>query len=176
MLDNKCLVQCPDTHGEKGGICTPCESPCKTCGTLPTVCLSCDGTLDRIFRFGPDCIEQCPEGTTQDTENGVCLGCKTGCAECSIENPQVCQRCDGLLLLDGECLSNCPFGYTPNFLNTACLEVANLDAKLVYFPFSIWMLFLLALSFVGRVIKKKHQVLANFIVMNSLTEHAGIVV
>ena len=121
-------------------------------------------------------MEQCPEGTTQDTENGECLGCKTGCSECDREDPSRCLRCDNLLLLEGECLSNCPAFFTPNFENTECLEIANLDANLVYFPFTQWMAFLLVLSVIFRYFKPKHLFLTNFIIMNSLTEHLGIVV
>ena len=56
--------------------CVNCDADCATCKDgSPGYCLSCaDG--DKQFRYGGQCLPDCPDGTTRDLESSICIGCR----------------------------------------------------------------------------------------------------
>ena len=49
----------------------------------------------------------------------------------------------------GDCVADCPRFYMANFAATKCYPVANLDAKIIYFPFVGITVVAFFLSYVG---------------------------
>jgi len=119
--------------------------------------------------YGPTCLAKCPVGTK---ENGTtCEGCRQGCEECDPTNPAICTKCGkDLLRLDGNCLEKCPAGYMSKFWENECISLASVDMKLMYFPFLVVALILLAFSVTAQRIKVKHRTLTNFILMMGCLE------
>jgi hypothetical protein len=74
----------------------------------------------------------------------------------------------------GECLNDCPEGYTPNYELNECLSLESLDVSYVYFPVSQAALCLFILSCVGKWVKPRHNILSNFVIMMSMLEHLSI--
>lgn len=67
-------------------------------------------------------------------------------------------------MMEGKCVRTCPEGFMANYGATYCISEADLDLKLVYFPFLITTCVLFLLSTIGAKSKKKHRLLTNFIV------------
>lgn len=155
----------------------PCESPCKECSTSGSSCTECDGTNGLEFLFGPTCLTECPAGTRLDTVKKHCLGCKAGCLTCDPYDPGICTVCEPPLLeLEGGCTAACPVGYIENPEATWCINISSMNANFVYFPMSMLTVILLITSYVGRCVKHRHKVLANFIILESFLEHVSIII
>ena len=58
-----------------------------------------------------------------------------------------------------------------NFMGTECLDLEDMDVKMMYFPFLIAALIALGISAVGVIMKPRHLFWTNFIVMMGLLEH-----
>lgn len=62
-----------------------------------------------------------------------------------------------------------------NTFKTACIDLDDMDASYVYFPISCLTLLAFIISWVGKWVKPRHQIIANFIVEESLIEHISII-
>lgn len=130
-------------------------SPCSTCRDSVDFCTSCDGTDDTKFVFSGVCYAECPDGTTPDIENMICLGCLSGCSLCDSANPAICKVCnEGLYVYEGNCVAGCPEGFRVNDDGSACVDSSLLDAALAPFPFLICA-FVCLLVVLGTKLKKK---------------------
>ena len=175
LLGDKCISDCPDDHVEMQGVCKKCESPCATCEGDTKTCNSCDGADGAKYRFGFECLNRCPAGTSTNLETSTCEGCRSGCDVCDFMNPKLCLRCnENYLTFKDECVSTCPTGSVMSFQGDSCLDLSEIDVRLVYFPFLIALVLIATLSCVGRIVKPNHLVLTNFVIMLGLLEHLSL--
>ena len=94
---------------------------------------------------------------------------------CDILDTDNCSICYYPLLAHlGDCISNCPMGTLSNFEATTCIALDSLDVRIVYFPVLMVIVILAAISWVGKCVKPKHNVLANYVVMMGMLEHLAI--
>jgi hypothetical protein len=56
-----------------------------------------------------------------------------------------------------------------------CFALESLDIKLVYFPFILLMIVIGGVSWIGRWVKPKHKIFANFVVMMGFLEHISLI-
>lgn len=87
--------------------CTNCPTHCSNCSDSET-CSSCH---DGYFLIGGNCRSICPQNTTTDVQNQLCIEtkCHPSCLNCSGHEPTHCISChQGQLLFDGQCLNKCP--------------------------------------------------------------------
>jgi hypothetical protein len=95
-----------------------------------------------------------------------------GCNACNEDNQAECLACeDGFLLFDGVCRTSCPAGWMSNFLGDQCLDMAAMDVKMLYFPFVIGAVIALGISGVGVIMKPRHILITNWLIMLGLLEH-----
>ncbi|EAR96682.2 leishmanolysin family protein (macronuclear) [Tetrahymena thermophila SB210] len=118
-----------------------CASPCATCTSTPTSCLSC---AQNLYLQGNTCSSNCPSGFYKNSINMTCTACPTGCKTCSdantcilcdssngyrqqgnictlcapncrtcsSSNPSSCLSCEnGLYLFNNQCVTKCQDGY-----------------------------------------------------------------
>jgi hypothetical protein len=87
----------------------------------------------------------------------------------------MCLKCeDDFLLHEGICSTSCPEGYMSNFLGDECLNMAEMDVKQLYFPFIIAAIIALGISGVGVIMKPRHILITNWLIMLGLLEHVLI--
>ena len=125
--NRSCLTACPSGTSLSGSNCvstSPCTSPCLTCSTSPTFCLSCDSVSASPVLNAKDgtCVAT-QSGSTQHCPNGYyqtglnCQSCAYSCSTC-LNLPSYCTGCQtiyGIPLLnmvDNTCVSVCPVGVT----------------------------------------------------------------
>ncbi|EAR93808.2 leishmanolysin family protein (macronuclear) [Tetrahymena thermophila SB210] len=85
---------CSDGYEKSGETCIEslCTSPCKTCSSNPTFCLSCYSGL--YLSPQNTCVSSCPEGYFKNSLNMTCTKCPIGCKNCS--DAKNCTQCDKL--------------------------------------------------------------------------------
>ena len=101
-----------------------CRSPCKTCiGNKGSMCLSCLAEGHVVYNY--KCITECPYHYVNI--NGFCQSklfikvvCHDECGNCGGLTRTMCISCEkDKVLFNGQCLSECPFGYFMD--NDKCL-------------------------------------------------------
>ncbi|KAK7573323.1 hypothetical protein V9T40_010514 [Parthenolecanium corni] len=108
-LDNACVSRCPPrSFPNQGGLCWPCHDSCETCaGAGQDSCLTCAPAHLRVTDLAV-CLQQCPEGYFENTEERTCVPCESNCASCQ-DRPDHCTSCHhNLVLSDNKCLAACP--------------------------------------------------------------------
>ncbi|XP_060876735.1 furin-like protease 2 isoform X2 [Metopolophium dirhodum] len=108
-LDNTCVSRCPPrSFPNKGGVCWPCHESCETCaGAGQDSCLTCAPAHLRVTDLAV-CLQQCPDGYFENTEEGTCVACGPNCGSCE-GRPDHCTSCEHHLVLhDNQCYANCP--------------------------------------------------------------------
>ncbi|KAK0087632.1 hypothetical protein PV325_000511 [Microctonus aethiopoides] len=108
-LDNTCVSRCPPrSFPNQGGVCWPCHESCETCaGAGQDSCLSCAPAHLRVTDLAV-CLQQCPEGYYENTENGTCVPCEANCASCQ-DRPDHCTSCEHHLVMhENKCYASCP--------------------------------------------------------------------
>ncbi|KAL4453891.1 hypothetical protein ABPG74_003774 [Tetrahymena malaccensis] len=83
---------CKSGYQQNSGQCisTNCTSPCATCTSTQTNCLSC--TQNLYLQPTNTCNSSCPSGYFKNSQNMTCSACSTGCKVCSDAN--TCTQCD----------------------------------------------------------------------------------
>ncbi|XP_050443201.1 furin-like protease 2 isoform X2 [Adelges cooleyi] len=108
-LDNTCVSRCPPrSFPNKGGVCWPCHESCETCaGAGQDSCLTCAPAHLRVTDLAV-CLQQCPDGYFENTEEGTCVACGPNCGSCE-GRPDLCTSCEHHLVLhNNQCYANCP--------------------------------------------------------------------
>ncbi|XP_033231362.1 furin-like protease 2 isoform X2 [Belonocnema kinseyi] len=108
-LDNTCMSRCPPrSFPNQGGVCWPCHESCETCaGAGQDSCLSCAPAHLRVTDLAV-CLQQCPEGYYENTENNTCVPCEANCASCQ-DRPDHCTSCEHHLVMhENKCYAACP--------------------------------------------------------------------
>ncbi|XP_051169950.1 furin-like protease 2 isoform X1 [Leptopilina boulardi] len=108
-LDNTCISRCPPrSFPNQAGVCWPCHESCETCaGAGQDSCLSCAPAHLRVTDLAI-CLQQCPEGYYENTENSTCVPCEANCASCQ-DRPDHCTSCENHLVMYGnKCYAACP--------------------------------------------------------------------
>uniref|UniRef100_A0A0C9QJY7 furin n=1 Tax=Fopius arisanus TaxID=64838 RepID=A0A0C9QJY7_9HYME len=108
-LDNTCVSRCPPrSFPNQGGVCWPCHESCETCaGAGQDSCLSCAPAHLRVTDLAV-CLQQCPEGYYENTENSTCVPCEANCASCQ-DRSDHCTSCEHHLVMhDNKCYAACP--------------------------------------------------------------------
>ncbi|XP_058802575.1 furin-like protease 2 isoform X2 [Phymastichus coffea] len=121
-LDNMCVSRCPPrSFPNQGGVCWPCHESCETCaGAGQDSCLSCAPAHLRVTDLAV-CLQQCPEGYYESSENSTCVPCEANCASCT-EQPNHCTTCEHhLVLYNYKCHAACPI-YTFESQDYNCLD------------------------------------------------------
>ena len=126
MQNNKCYRACANsttllvTESDSCGVV--CSSPCLTCGSTDTSCLSC---LSGFFLAYSSCFSACPSGMY--ASGNICTLCPQGCGSCI--NSTACLTCTtGFYLFDNQCLRSCPPMYYPfinDLTNSNTNEIGN---------------------------------------------------
>ena len=80
-------------------------------------------------------------------------------------------RCEAI---QDSCFATCPEGTKLSFNGGMCRKLAEVDARVVYFPFLILILLVGGVNIVGQKVKKKHKVLTNFSIMLGAIEHLAL--
>nr|XP_018904804.1 PREDICTED: furin-like protease 2 [Bemisia tabaci] len=122
-LDNTCVSRCPPrSFASENGRCYPCHESCETCaGPGQDSCLTCAPAHLRLVDLAV-CLQQCPEGYYENTEEGTCVPCAANCGSCQ-DSPEFCTTCDHhLVLYKNKCYAACPvFTYeTDDYRCSAC--------------------------------------------------------
>ncbi|XP_058866401.1 proprotein convertase subtilisin/kexin type 5-like [Acipenser ruthenus] len=109
LLNNTCLVQCPDGYykDEDGWRCVPCHSSCGTCS----------GQYE--------CSRSCDTGYYFNASTEGCLRCHPNCKVCvGSEHTDcvTCQRNYFFLRAQGRCYFSCPEGYYKNSDEHTCVR------------------------------------------------------
>ncbi|XKL69164.1 hypothetical protein PGB90_006933 [Kerria lacca] len=108
-LDNVCVSRCPPrSFPNQGGLCWPCHESCETCaGAGQDSCLTCAPAHLRVTDLAV-CLQNCPEGYFENSEEKTCVPCESNCASCQ-DRPDHCTSCHhNLVLSDNKCLASCP--------------------------------------------------------------------
>nr|CAD7424203.1 unnamed protein product [Timema monikensis] len=108
-LDNVCVSRCPPrSFPSQGGSCWPCHESCETCaGAGQDSCVTCAPAHMRLSDLSV-CLQQCPEGYYENTEQKSCIPCQPNCGSCQ-DRPDHCTSCDHhLVLYDNKCHAACP--------------------------------------------------------------------
>ncbi|KAL2735958.1 furin-like protease 2 isoform X1 [Vespula squamosa] len=108
-LDNTCVSRCPPrSFPNQGGVCWPCHESCEICaGAGQDSCLSCAPAHLRVTDLAV-CLQQCPEGYYENTENSTCVPCEANCASCQ-DRPDKCTSCEHHLVMhENKCYAACP--------------------------------------------------------------------
>lgn len=132
--NSQCLDVCPDGYSSVDGeTCVVCaDTNCTKCqSTNPNNCISCGPGW--VSRLGA-CTDECPEKKVLVHQESLCRPCMDGCRFCSIPiatayslGALTCTKClDGLILINGQCQTNCPNGTQKvigNDGSISCLEI-----------------------------------------------------
>ncbi|XP_039291345.1 furin-like protease 2 [Nilaparvata lugens] len=124
-LDKTCVSQCPPrSFANQGNTCWPCHETCDTCaGPGQDACLTCAPAHLRVTDLAV-CLQICPEGYYENTEQGTCMPCEANCASC-LERPDHCTTCDHHLVLhENRCYAACPT-YTYETDDYRCMACHN---------------------------------------------------
>nr|CAD7459592.1 unnamed protein product [Timema tahoe] len=108
-LDSLCVNRCPPrSFPNQDGICWPCHDSCDTCaGAGQDSCLTCAPAHLRVTDLAV-CLQQCPEGYYEDSEENLCVPCEPNCASCH-DQPDYCSSCEHhLVLYENRCYATCP--------------------------------------------------------------------
>nr|CAD7264540.1 unnamed protein product [Timema shepardi] len=108
-LDSLCVSRCPPrSFPNQDGICWPCHDSCDTCaGAGQDSCLTCAPAHLRVTDLAV-CLQQCPEGYYEDSEENLCVPCEPNCASCH-DQPDYCSSCEHhLVLYENRCYATCP--------------------------------------------------------------------
>jgi hypothetical protein len=84
---------------------------------------SCNQCKDNFFLYEGRCNQVCPEGTSPDTKNSICVKIPTieNCEEVNLVGK--CKQCKkGFFLYNNSCLRKCPSGYRADRITWTCLE------------------------------------------------------
>ena len=111
---------------------TPCDFPCSVCKSgFPRTCTGCFVKNDEVFGIKMDeeyiydpfswlCVSGCPSTAYLDIPTSICKECESFCYECEKSGTN-CTKCNrDSYLLDNECLTNCPSGYSNNKNDWRC--------------------------------------------------------
>lgn len=160
FLANTCVATCGAGYARNGFVCEECDFPCATCATA-SECVTCE---DTFYKYHTSCVAVCPVGSTLEGEE--CLDCDPNCAYCG-EDLVTCLQCqEGFVLYKNTCYTECPEG-TELFGGVECLTKAEASADawgsepLMYFPFCMIMLCMLAISIGSEILEKKSSFLSN---------------
>ncbi|XP_020283129.1 furin-like protease 2 isoform X1 [Pseudomyrmex gracilis] len=121
-LDNTCVSRCPPrSFPNQGGVCWPCHESCEICaGAGQDSCLSCAPAHLRVTDLAV-CLQQCPEGYYENTENSTCVPCEANCASCQ-DRPDKCTSCEHHLVMhENKCYAACP-SYTYETQDYNCAQ------------------------------------------------------
>lgn len=111
LYGTTCMVVCPLGYVGIGITCRICTNNCKTCLGGTNVCLNCiTGTY--FINSTQSCVDKCPNGLFLEDISQTCVGCSSNCLTCS-GSANTCTACNSSLLLNGQCLPNCPSGMYP---------------------------------------------------------------
>lgn len=108
-LDSTCVSRCPPrSFPSRGGKCWPCHESCETCaGPGQDSCLVCAPAHLRVTDLSV-CIQQCPDGYYENSEQSICVPCQPNCASC-VDRPDHCTSCDHhLVMFKNKCYAACP--------------------------------------------------------------------
>lgn len=98
-------------------IVISCQSPCLTCTSSASACLSCIPTSTKPYYWNSQCNSNCETGYYSESYN--CFICSSECKTC-IEQATKCTACiEGYLYLN-TCVSSCPDGFY--LLGSQCVE------------------------------------------------------
>ncbi|XP_012928771.1 extracellular matrix protein FRAS1 isoform X2 [Heterocephalus glaber] len=120
LQQGHCLPICGEGFYTDRGVCTACHASCQTCvGPEPSHCTECKnpeaglqvGQLLGTSVPSGECLSQCRAQFYLES-TGLCEACHQSCLGCAGKNPHDCTACHpSHMLLDGQCLSQCPEGY-----------------------------------------------------------------
>ncbi|EWS75215.1 leishmanolysin family protein (macronuclear) [Tetrahymena thermophila SB210] len=123
--DPNACTSCNDGSFLDGNKCTVCTSPCKTCDTQATKCLSCitDYTYDSSKnQCNPDCDISC-KTCSKPKDANQCLSCNDGafldgtkCTLCTLP----CKTCDTVSTKCSSCVTNYTYDNSKNQCNPDC--------------------------------------------------------
>ncbi|KAL4488465.1 hypothetical protein ABPG72_013033 [Tetrahymena utriculariae] len=74
------------------GICSACDSTCKTCLNQPKTCTSCDQTKNLVLS-NTSCVSKCGSSQYVDPILNKCLQCFYSCSSCFGPNSNQCFSC-----------------------------------------------------------------------------------
>ncbi|KAI1900130.1 hypothetical protein AGOR_G00046850 [Albula goreensis] len=114
------LTTCPlRSYKDQQGACQPCNRLCHRCsGPSRADCLSCS---DHHFLLNHTCVDHCPEGFYEDSEQRLCERCHFTCASCTGRHSVECLTCKPQLLKLGRgCVETCGAGHFANMSSRMC--------------------------------------------------------
>ncbi|XP_060542993.1 extracellular matrix organizing protein FRAS1 [Pantherophis guttatus] len=108
LKDAQCVTSCGERFFPGPLQCTACHESCATCrGPTANNCSTCrDPSLALLEGT---CVANC--GQRFYVTDGVCRACQEGCDRCYLDRLRCLSCASGRVLLDGNCLSECPHGY-----------------------------------------------------------------
>lgn len=120
LRQGHCLPRCGEGFYSDHGVCKACHSSCLACmGPAPSHCTGCkkpeEGLqVEQLSDVGipsGECLAQCRAHFYLES-TGICEACHQSCFRCAGKSPHNCTDCGpSHVLLDGQCLSQCPDGY-----------------------------------------------------------------
>ncbi|XP_012660764.1 extracellular matrix protein FRAS1 [Otolemur garnettii] len=120
LRHGRCLPHCGEGLYPDHGVCKACHPSCLTCvGPEHTDCTECrrpeEGLqVQQLSRAGSpsgECLSQCRAHFYLES-SGLCEACHPSCLRCAGKSTHNCTACGPThVLLDGQCLSQCPDGY-----------------------------------------------------------------
>ena len=124
LLDDKCVVACPDGYRTENGKCIKCSvEQCKKCNSKDE-CLEC--MKDLVIRLDGECGNECEKGSY--VKDGKCIECPDYAIEC---DAAVIFKCESPYIVskDGKtCVDKCPSGSVEiNGQCTICKTDENCD-------------------------------------------------
>lgn len=108
-LDNTCVSRCPPrSFANQGGVCWACHESCETCGGAgQDSCLTCAPAHLYVIDLAV-CLQTCPDGYFENSENKTCVPCEANCASCQ-DRPDYCTSCEHHLVMhEHKCFAACP--------------------------------------------------------------------
>jgi len=117
IQDNLCVLKCSLGYMDQGDSCAPCvDSNCDVCSPVNS-CQTCNSKT--YLTNSETCVTNCADGFFKNEETRSCDKCDKGCLQCT--GPKQCVECaEGLNMLNGQCLAECPVKMTP--LNRNCVD------------------------------------------------------
>uniref|UniRef100_A0AAY4BT87 VWFC domain-containing protein n=1 Tax=Denticeps clupeoides TaxID=299321 RepID=A0AAY4BT87_9TELE len=121
LLEDRCVLRCPDRHYRWHGACKKCHSSCDSCqGDGPLSCTSC--VAPGVLWPSGVCGSRCPVGFYVDA-NHVCQACDGQCLTCDMAGACASCRDPAKVLLFGECqYESCAHQYYLNTTSRTCRE------------------------------------------------------
>lgn len=109
-----CVQRCPEgfyeSEDEGFNDCRTCSHNCRDCANSYLQCISCN---DGMYLYEDRCIDECPDGFTQQGGRCVPDGCPNHCSKCDEWGD--CTECaDGYETFFGECVSSTEQDCAPN--------------------------------------------------------------